>query len=59
MWPLTNHTAIDNGLECIAYAKKRTTYLPNIYVLGQQGFEKYCEVFKTLGNERMNSFEIG
>lgn len=48
---LTNHTAIDNGLERITYSQKRMSYLPNIYMLGQEGFERFCQVFWTMGNE--------
>lgn len=48
---LSNHTAFDNGLERITYSKKRLSYLPNIYIIGQDGFRKYCEVFKTMSRE--------
>lgn len=50
---LSNHTAIDNGLERIAYAKKRLSYLPNIYIIGADGFQKYCQVFWTLSDEML------
>ncbi|BCN30841.1 MBL fold metallo-hydrolase [Anaeromicropila herbilytica] len=45
---LTNHTAIDNGLERIAYSKMRMSYMPNIYILGWEGFQRFCEVFRTM-----------
>ncbi len=45
---LSNHTAVDNGLERISYSKNRLSYMPNIYIIGQDGFEKFCSVFKTL-----------
>jgi metallo-beta-lactamase class B len=45
---LSNHTSLDNGLERIEYSKKRMAYMPNIYILGQDGFQKYCQVFRTL-----------
>lgn len=51
---LSNHTAIDNGAERIEYSKKRMDYMPNIYVIGQDGFQKYCQVFKTLSYEILN-----
>ncbi len=51
---LSNHTAVDNGLERIAYAKQRMKYMPNIYIIGEKGFQKYCEVFKTLSNEMLD-----
>lgn len=51
---LSNHTAVDNGLERIAYSKKRMSYMPNIYILGQDGFLEYCQVFRTLGNEMLD-----
>lgn len=45
---LSNHTAVDNGLERIAYSKARMSYMPNIYIIGQEGFQKYCQVFRTM-----------
>lgn len=48
---LSNHTAIDNGLERIMYSKARMDYMPNIYIIGQDGFQKYCQVFRTLSYE--------
>ncbi|ALB46509.1 MBL fold metallo-hydrolase [Clostridium beijerinckii] len=45
---LSNHTAIDNGLERIIYSKARMDYMPNIYIVGQDGFQNYCQVFRTL-----------
>lgn len=48
---LSNHTAVDNGLERIRYSKVRMDYMPNIYVMGWKGFERFCQVFRTLGEE--------
>ena len=45
---LSNHTAIDSGLQRIAYAQKRLAYLPNIYIVGEEGFLRYCEVFSAM-----------
>ena len=42
---LVNHTAFDAGIEKIAYSRARMSYLPNIYVLGEDGVQKFCEVF--------------
>ena len=42
---LTNHTAFDAGLERIAYSRARLSYLPNAYVLGEDGVQKFCEVY--------------
>ena len=50
---LSNHTAVDNGLERIEYSKKRMSYMPNIYIIGQDGFQKYCQVFRTMGYEML------
>lgn len=52
---LSNHTAIDNGLERIAYSRKRLFYMPNIYIIGSDGYKKYCQVFRTLGHEMLES----
>ncbi len=51
---LSNHTSVDNGLERITYSKKRMAYMPNIYIIGQDGFEKYCQVFRTLSCEMLD-----
>lgn len=48
---LSNHTAIDNGLERIAYSRKRMAYMPNIYILGSDAFRDYCQVFRTMSHE--------
>lgn len=48
---LSNHTAIDNGLERIAYSRKRFSYMPNIYVIGSDGYKKYCQVFRTMSKD--------
>lgn len=48
---LSNHTAIDNGIKRIMYSKSRLNYLPNIYIAGQEGFQNYCQVFRTLSYE--------
>lgn len=39
---LSNHTAVDNGLKRIMYSKTRMNYMPNIYIMGQDGFQNYC-----------------
>lgn len=53
---LSNHTAIDNGLLRIAYSKVRYSYMPNIYIVGYEGFKKYSQVFKTLSNNMISDF---
>ncbi|KXL54169.1 N-acyl homoserine lactonase AttM [Anaerotignum neopropionicum] len=50
---LSNHTAMDNGLERIQYSQKRLAYMPNIYILGSEGFKKYCEVFRTMSLDKL------
>lgn len=45
---LSNHTSVDNGLERIMYSKSRMSYMPNIYIIGQEGFRKYCQVFRAM-----------
>lgn len=50
---LSNHTAVDNGLERIAYSKKRMAYMPNIYIIGREGFLKFCQVFRTMSYEML------
>lgn len=42
---LTNHTAFDMGLERISYSRARLSYLPNVYILGEEGVQRFCEVF--------------
>ncbi|MGG7098755.1 MBL fold metallo-hydrolase [Clostridium sardiniense] len=50
---LSNHTALDNGIERIAYSKKRMRYMPNIYIIGHSGFDKYCQLFRNLCYEKL------
>ena len=35
----------DAEIEKIAYSRARMSYLPNIYILGESGVQKFCEVF--------------
>lgn len=50
---LSNHTGIDNGQERIAYSRTRLTYMPNIYIIGPDGFRKYCQVFRTMSYDML------
>ena len=50
---LSNHTAVDNGMERIRYSNARMDYMPNIYIIGQDGFNNFCQVLRTLSNERL------
>ncbi len=45
---LSTHTAFDCGTERINYSKSRLANLPNIYVLGEEGVQKFCEIYLTL-----------
>ncbi|MGI6766803.1 MAG: MBL fold metallo-hydrolase [Lentihominibacter sp.] len=42
---LSNHTAFDNGLARIEYSRSRMSHLPNIYILGEAGVQKFCEAY--------------
>lgn len=55
---LSNHTAIDNGFERILYSKVRMDYMPNIYIIGQEGFKKYCQVFRTLSYDMLERLKL-
>jgi len=54
---LSNHTALDNGLERIAYSQKRMSYMSNIYLIGHKGFRKYCQLFRNLCYERLETMK--
>lgn len=49
----SNHTAVDNGLERIAYSRKRMSYMPSFYIIGLDGFQKFCQVFRTMSCEML------
>lgn len=55
---LSNHTAMDNGIERILYSKVRMSYMPNIYIIGQDGFKKYCQVFRTLSYDMLDRLRL-
>ena len=50
---LSNHIAVDNGMERIMYSIARMDYMPNIYIIGQDGFCNFCQVFRTLSYEML------
>lgn len=50
---LCNHTVFDNGIERISYSAKRLAYMPNIYIIGNDGFEKYCDMFQALAEDKL------
>lgn len=52
---LSNHTAIDQGLDRIAYSRHRMDYMPNIYCIGSDGFQRFCQVFHTLSDEALST----
>lgn len=45
---LSNHTLFDQGLNRIAYAKNRYSYMPNIYILGQKGVQDFITLYDKL-----------
>lgn len=54
---LSNHTSVDNGLERIAYSRKRYSYMPNIYIIGSDGFYHYCQVFQSMSNDILKKIQ--
>jgi metallo-beta-lactamase class B len=50
---LSNHIGVDNGMERIMYSDARMDYMPNIYIIGQDGFCNFCQVFRTLSYEML------
>ncbi len=54
---LSNHTAVDNGLERICYSRKRMSYMPNIYIIGKSGFKNYCQVFRTMSYDVLDRLD--
>lgn len=54
---LSNHTALDCGLERIEYSRKRMQHMPNIYIIGQEGFRNYCQLFRNLCYDRLAKIE--
>lgn len=54
---LSNHTAVDCGLEGIAYSRARLAYLPNAYIVGTTGIRRFLQVFRTLSYEMLEQLE--
>ncbi len=50
---LSNHVSLDMGHERIEYSRKRMSYMPNIYIIGEAGFRKYCQLFRNLCYEKI------
>lgn len=45
---LSNHTIFDQGLDRIQYSRNRYSYMPNIYIIGQDGFQKFMKLYEIL-----------
>lgn len=45
---LSTHPFIDNTFEKMEFAKNRLEYMPNVFVLGKEGYRSYCQLFRNL-----------
>lgn len=45
---LSNHTVFDQGLDRIQYSRNRYSYMPNIYILGENGVQQFMKLYENL-----------
>ena len=45
---LSTHPTIDNGFEKMVFANNRLAHMPNVYILGTEGFRQYCQGFRSM-----------
>ena len=46
--PICNHPDFDNGYAKMEYSRARKSHMPNAYVCGEEGFQKFNSVFRNL-----------
>lgn len=46
--PICNHPDFDNGYAKMEYSRVRKSHMPNAYVCGEDGFQKFNSVFRNL-----------
>ena len=49
---LNNHPSFD-GYSKIEYAKNRASHMPNVYVIGEENFQRFCKVFRILCYDKL------
>lgn len=49
---INNHPALD-GYDKIAYAQHRYAHMPNVYVIGEANFRKFCNLYRQLCYDKL------
>lgn len=49
---INNHPTMD-GYDKIAYARHRTSHMPNIYIIGEDGFRHFCQLYRYLCYDKL------
>lgn len=54
---LGNHPFIDNGFEKMAFAKERLSHMPNVFILGKEGYRQYSQIFRNMCYARLDGMK--
>lgn len=55
--PICNHPDFDLGFIKMEYARNRKAHMPNVYITGEDGFQRFNDVFKHLCRWRLQGIE--
>ena len=45
---ICNHPEFDDGYGKMEYSRNRKAHMPNVYVMGEEGFQKFNSIFRNL-----------
>lgn len=52
---ISNHPFIDNSFEKMEFANKRLSHMPNTYIIGENGYRHYSQLFRNMCYARMEN----
>lgn len=50
---INNHPTMDNGFIKMEYAKTRTDHMPNPYIIGEEGFRRFCKLYRCMCYDKL------
>ncbi len=52
---ISNHPFIDNSFQKMEFANARLSHMPNVYIIGTDGYRHYSQIFKNMCYARMEN----
>ncbi len=54
---LSTHPFIDNGHNKMEFANERLSHMPNVFILGKEGYRQYCQIFRNMCYARLDGMK--